>query len=184
MECKLVLAGLGGQGVVFLTRLLSRTAVSLGHQVMVSESHGMSQRGGAVVSHLQVGDQQAPLIQRGTANILIGLEFSEALRNLPFLRPGGKAYINSAHELPSEVLPHLDRLGIQARCLPASQMAMELGSAAVTNSIMAGYAHPFPIDRLRDTIAALAPGGRELNLQALDAGYRAAMSPQQIAGSS
>jgi len=181
MELKLILTGLGGQGVVFLTRLLSQTAVSLGHQVMVSESHGMSQRGGAVISHLQVGEGQAPLILRGTADILIGLETSEALRNLPFLRRGGVAFINCSNGLPPEVMPHLARLDIQANCLAASQIALKLGSAAVTNTVMAGFAQPFPIGELRETIVALAPGGRALNLQALEAGYSAAQTLQSTA---
>ena len=90
-ELKFILAGLGGQGVVFLTRLLAQTAVALGHAVMVSETHGMSQRGGSVISHLKIGGDEAPLIQRGTADVLLALEADEAVRNLPFLRRGGLA---------------------------------------------------------------------------------------------
>lgn len=172
MELKLILTGLGGQGVVFLTRLLSKTAVSLGHNVMVSETHGMSQRGGSVISHLKVGGSHAPLIRRGTADILIALEANEAVRTLPFLRQGGTAFVNSENGLPPELDSHLQQLDLQVNCLPASQMAVELGAAAVTNTIMAGFAHPFPIENLRATLADLAPRGRELNLKALTAGYK------------
>ncbi|MFQ5398725.1 MAG: 2-oxoacid:acceptor oxidoreductase family protein [Anaerolineae bacterium] len=173
MELKLIITGLGGQGVVFLTRLLSQTAVSLGYPVMVSETHGMSQRGGSVISHLSVGSGEAPLIRRGTADMLIALEPSEAVRNLSFLRRGGTAFVNTSNGLPAELDEHLARLNIQLRCLPASQMAVEFGSAAVANSIMAGFSHPFPIEAIRQTVAEIAPRGRELNLRALDAGYEA-----------
>ena len=80
MELKLILVGLGGQGVVFLTRLLSKTALALGQPVMVSETHGMSQRGGSVISHLKIGGDEAPLIHRGAADALLALEADEAIR--------------------------------------------------------------------------------------------------------
>ena len=173
MERKLILSGLGGQGVVFLTRLLSTTAVSLGYPVMVSETHGMSQRGGSVISHLKIGGSQAPLIQRGTADVLVALEVNEAVRNLMFLRRGGAVFVNSDNGLPSQLTEHLKRLDIRLHCLPAGEMAIRLGSAAVTNSIMAGFAHPLPIKALRQAIKEIAPRGRELNLKALEAGFQA-----------
>jgi indolepyruvate ferredoxin oxidoreductase beta subunit len=177
MERKLILSGLGGQGVVFLTRLLSTTAVSLGHKVMVSETHGMSQRGGSVISHLKIGGSEAPLIRRGTADILVALELNEAIRNLTFLRRGGAAFVNSENGLPSEELvAHLRRLQIELHCLPASKMAMALGSAAMSNTVMAGFAHPLPLEAMRQTITEIAPRGRELNLEALEAGFRASQT--------
>ncbi len=175
MELKLILTGLGGQGVVFLTRLLATTAVSLGHPVMVSETHGMSQRGGSVISHLKVGGSEAPLIRRGTADILIALEPHEAVRNLAFLRRGGIAFVNTANGLPAALHEHLARLEIQHRCLPASQLAVQLGSAAIANSVMAGFAQPFPIESLRQAIAEIATRRQALNLQALDLGYQQSM---------
>ena len=120
MELKLILSGLGGQGVVFLTRLLAQTAISLEHQVMVSETHGMSQRGGSVMSHLRVGGGEAPLIRKGTADVLIALEANETVRNLSYLRQGGTVFVNSENGLPNEIMPHLERLNIQAYHLPAS----------------------------------------------------------------
>ncbi|MCQ3977126.1 MAG: hypothetical protein DPW09_27160 [Anaerolineae bacterium] len=138
-ELKLILAGLGGQGVVFLTRLLAQTAVALGHAVMVSETHGMSQRGGSVISHLKIGGDEAPLIQR-------------------------------------EVAGRLEQFGLQVLSLPASQMAVSLGAPAVANVILAGFAaaHPtlsLPFETLHQTLATIAPRGRELNLRALETGH-------------
>ena len=175
MELKLILTGLGGQGVVFLTRLLSTTAVTLGHSVMVSETHGMSQRGGSVISHLKVGGSEAPLIRRGTADVLIALDPHEAVRNLAFLRRGAAAFVNTANGLPAELGEHLARLEIQYCCLPASQIAVQLGSAAVANTVMAGFAHPFPIESLRQAITGVAARRQALNLQALDLGYQRRM---------
>jgi indolepyruvate ferredoxin oxidoreductase beta subunit len=180
MELKLVLAGLGGQGVIFTTRLLARTAVALGQSVMVSEVHGMSQRGGSVISHLKIGGSEAPLIRRGTADLLLALAPDEAIRNLVFLRRGGAAFVNTENSLRPKVAEHLDRLNIRVLSLPASRMAMELGSAAVTNAILVGFAAahpslPLSINALRETLAVVASRRRELNLRALEAGYGAGL---------
>ncbi len=178
MEKKLILAGLGGQGVVFLTRLLANTAVYLNHPVIVSETHGMSRRGGSVMSHLKIGGSQSPLIRRGTADIVIALEAGEAIKNLPFLRPGGITFVNSENGLPPKIAAYLERSNIQAYTLSASNMAVELGNAAVTNAIMVGFAaaNPalsLPIESIRETMAVVAKRGLELNLQALEAGFQA-----------
>ncbi len=178
MELKLILVGLGGQGVVFFTRLLSYAAMSLGYPVMVSETHGMSQRGGSVISHLKIGGSQAPLIRRGTADVLLALEPDEAIRNLSFLRRGGTVFVNTSNGLRNEVAEHLERHNINVLSLPASRMAVELGSAAVANVILAGFATahptlPLPIETLQETVESIAPRGRELNLKALKLGFEA-----------
>ncbi len=178
-EIRLILAGLGGQGVVFLTRLLAQTAVSLGLPVIVSESHGMSRRGGSVVSHLKIsGENQAALIGRGTADALLALEPDEAIRRLTYVRRGGVTFVNSEDGLRPEVTDHLDRLNIQVLTLPATNLAIELGSPATTNVVLAGFAaaHPvisLPIDALQETIRTTAPWAMALNLKALKAGYLA-----------
>jgi indolepyruvate ferredoxin oxidoreductase beta subunit len=176
-----IIAGLGGQGVVFLTRLLAKSAVAEGYAVMVSETHGMSQRGGAVISHLKIGDSQAPLIRRGTADLLLALDPDEAVRNLPFLRRGGAVYANSAGGLRAEVAVPLERLGIEAHCLAASRIAAELGSAGVGNVVLAGFAAAYPalllpVETLRQTLMEMTSRGNrlDLNLRALEAGFQAA----------
>jgi indolepyruvate ferredoxin oxidoreductase beta subunit len=189
VKLRLIIAGLGGQGVVFLTRLLSQTAVSLDYPVMVSETHGMSQRGGSVISHLKVGGNKAALIGRGTADALLALETDEAVRNLSYLRKGpfrGKGGVvfvnsegqNSSHGLRMEVTEHLERLNIEVLSIPASHLAQELGTPAVTNVILAGFAAahptlPLPFDALGDTVKRIAPRALELNVQALEIGFRA-----------
>ena len=188
VNLRLIIAGLGGQGVVFLTRLLSQTAVSLDYPVMVSETHGMSQRGGSVISHLKVGGNKAALIGRGTADVLLALETDEAVRNLPFLRKGGVAFVNgegryssqhsTLHGLRMEVTEHLERLNIEVLSIPANRLAQELGTPAVTNVILAGFAAahpilPLPFDALSHTVERIAPRALELNVQALEIGFRA-----------
>lgn len=175
-ELKIIIAGLGGQGVVFLTRLLSQAAVDLGYPVMVSETHGMSQRGGAVISHLKINGSEAPLIRQGTADLLLAMEPDEAVRNLPFLRQGGLVFVNTGAGLRAELAEHLQRLNMQVFTIPAGDLAVDLGAAAVANVILAGFAaaHPalkLPIETLRQTLESVAPRGRGLNLQALETGY-------------
>ncbi len=175
-DLKLIVVGLGGQGVIFLTRLLSQTAMALGQPVMVSETHGMSQRGGSVISHLKISGSEAPLIRRGTADLLLALEPNEAIRALPFLRPGGIAFVSSQNGLRPEVGESLERLNIQVFSLPAGQMALDFGTAAVANVILAGFAAahpalPLPLETLRETVEAIAPRGKALNLEALEAGF-------------
>jgi indolepyruvate ferredoxin oxidoreductase beta subunit len=88
-KINLVLSGLGGQGILFMTKLLARTAVDKGFKILVAETHGMAQRGGSVVSHLRVGDVKGSLVRAGSAHILLALEENEAYRNIPFLARGG-----------------------------------------------------------------------------------------------
>ena len=176
---RLLLAGIGGQGVVFATRLLAGTAAAMGLPVLASETHGMSQRGGSVLAHLKIGGGQAPLIRRGTADVLLAFDRDEALRNLPFLRSGGSAFINAADELSSEVLRALQSRAIQVHCVPATQLAMGLGSSAVANVVLVGYAaaypsFPLPLANIRE---ALSQTGQALNVRALEVGVEAAPGP-------
>jgi len=177
MDLKLIITGNGGQGVVFLTRLFAQTAVALGYPVMVSETHGMSQRGGSVISHLKINGNEAPLIQRGTADFMIALDSNEAVRNLISLRRAGIVFVNTNDGLLPEVEPHLERLSIKVMSLPASSLAIELGSSSIANIIMAGFvvAHPafdIPIEKMTATVEKVSKHDVELNLKALETGYQ------------
>ncbi len=161
-----------------MTRLLAQTAIALGYEIMVSETHGMSQRGGSVISHLKIGADQAPLIRQGTADVLLALEPDEAIRSMLYLRRGGNAFVNAEGDLrlPSGEL--LDKFARQIHTLPASRLAVGLGSAAVTNVVLVGFAAahpvlPFPYTALKETIESRFSRGRELNLLALQKGYEA-----------
>jgi indolepyruvate ferredoxin oxidoreductase, beta subunit len=176
MECKLIITGLGGQGIVFVTRLLVQTAVALERRVLASETHGMSQRGGAVISHVRIDGSPAPLIRRGTADLLLALDSDEAARNLPFLRPGGTAVVNSDNGCRPEVAVHLERLQIEWLSLPANRLAADLGAPGVANVILAGYAAAqpalaLPLDRLQAIVSQMSRQGTAVNREALALGY-------------
>jgi indolepyruvate ferredoxin oxidoreductase, beta subunit len=177
-ECRLIVAGLGGQGVIFLTRLLAQAAAGAGRPLLVSETHGMSQRGGAVISHLRLGGGAAPLIRRGTADLLLALEENEAVRNLPYVRPGGVALANSSNGLPAVLAGPLERLAIRLFCLPGDRLAAEAGAPRALNVFMAGFAcaHPaltLSLAQLQAGLGAIGGRNQAVNMRALEAGYQA-----------
>lgn len=90
-----IICGLGGQGILFATKVLGHIALSRDEHVMGSEVHGMSQRGGSVISHFKAGAYSSPLVRAGEADILLAFEQNEALRNYHFLREGGSAVVNA-----------------------------------------------------------------------------------------
>ncbi len=102
--CNILLAGVGGQGTLLASELLSEALLLAGYDVKKSEIHGMSQRGGSVTSHVRFGRKVlSPLIHAGQADILFGFELLETYRYLPMLRPGGAVFVNSQRILPSPV---------------------------------------------------------------------------------
>jgi indolepyruvate ferredoxin oxidoreductase beta subunit len=175
---KIVTAGIGGQGVVFATRLLAHTAIAVGLPVMASETHGMSQRGGSVVSHLKIGGTQAPLIRKGTADLLLAFDADEGLRNLSYARPGGAVFVNSEDGLPADMSSHLERLRINLHSYPAARIAMDLGTPTVANVALIGFAAAFiattlPLDAIERALKDIAARQLETNLKALSTGYEA-----------
>jgi len=96
LDQKIVVCGIGGQGVLFLTRVLYEIARSCGVNVLGSETHGMSQRGGSVTSHIKIGDYYSPMVRSGTADLLIILKAEETYGNLRFLKKRGKVVLNAA----------------------------------------------------------------------------------------
>ena len=184
----LVLSGLGGQGILFMTKLLAQTAVNKGLKIMVAETHGMAQRGGSVVSHLRVGDVKGSLVRAGTAHVLLALEENEAYRNVPFLAKGGRLYANASNGsiAREEVRPYLDRTGIVYRSFPASEVAIELGAPMSSNLALLGFFSAFPDglispDDLRKTIAQVSPDRfRDINLKVFDAGFKSGTAETEV----
>jgi indolepyruvate ferredoxin oxidoreductase beta subunit len=91
----IVLCGLGGQGILFMTKVLAEDALRRKIPVLGAETHGMAQRGGSVVSHLRMGNAKSSLVSSGQARFLLALDPWEAYRNLPFLAPGGFLFANA-----------------------------------------------------------------------------------------
>ena len=89
-----VIVGIGGQGILFSSKVLGKIALSRGESVMGSEVHGMAQRGGSVISHFKIGQYKSPLVKAGEADALLAFDQNEAVRNLHFLRNGGALIVN------------------------------------------------------------------------------------------
>jgi indolepyruvate ferredoxin oxidoreductase beta subunit len=178
----IVLCGLGGQGILFMTKVLAETSLSKGSRILGAETHGMAQRGGSVVSHLRIGNAESSLVRTDGADVVLALEENEGYRNLAFLREGARLYVNAdAGRFPREdVKGYLDKRKVSYHAAPAGEMAMELGAPMSTNVALLGFYSAFeeiPANQseLRATIERITPERfLELNLRVFDAGYNAA----------
>jgi indolepyruvate ferredoxin oxidoreductase beta subunit len=180
MNLQLILSGVGGQGVLFATRIFSTLVLEQGYNVIGSETHGMAQRGGSVISHLKIGDYASPLVRQGTAHILLSFDRDEAYRTLGFLKKGGLCFVNSPKEdfWDPGIKGYLERNEIRAYSFPADKVALALGVPRSANLALIGYAlsvpdMPFTYDDVKETIVRVSPPRfRDANLQAFDTGYR------------
>ena len=172
-----ILCGLGGQGVLFMTKILAETAMSKGQKIVGAETHGMAQRGGSVVSHLRIGEAESSLIRSGTAHFMLALEENEAYRYLPFLAEGGRLYSNADAGLfpREEVRPYIETKRIIPRSVQATKVAMRIGAPMSINLALLGYFAgfddgPFSVKELRQTVERVSPDRfRDLNLRVFDA---------------
>ena len=173
-----VIGGLGGQGILFMTKILAKTALQKGFKVMGAETHGMAQRGGSVVSHLRLGDVKSSLVKEGAADFLLALEENEAYRNLPFLAKQGVLCSNRASAdfpLP-EVEAYLRKADVAWHSIEAGRISFELGAPMSTNLAVIGYFAtlekcPFTLQELRKTVEIVTPGAyRDINLKVFDKG--------------
>ncbi|MDR0455656.1 MAG: indolepyruvate oxidoreductase subunit beta [Treponema sp.] len=166
MKCDVILAGVGGQGVLSVAAIIAQAAVSEGFAVRQSEVHGMAQRGGAVLAHLRISDGviASDLVPRGGADIIISMEPLESLRYAAWLAPAG-ALVCAAEPLVN-IGNYPEMAGLIAaikgfplwRIIEASALAKEAGLARAVNTVMVGAASPFlPLkaEALENTIAAL-----------------------------
>lgn len=175
----LILSGLGGQGILFMTKILALTALHKGTNVLGAETHGMAQRGGSVVSHLKIGDTENSLVNTGGAHYLLALERHEAYRNLHFLAQGGRLFVNTdAAAFPHpEVADYLARNGMVCRTIPAGRIALERKAPRAVNLALLGSLAaspgeaPFDAADIRRTIERITPERfRQANLEVFDAG--------------
>lgn len=175
-----VLCGLGGQGILFMTKVLAQAALGIGYNLMGAETHGMAQRGGSVVSHLRLGNVQGSLVKTDEAPLLLALEENEGYRNLPFLARGGRLYVNTMSPLfpREEVRSFLAKKHILPRSVSADKIALDLGAPMSSNLALLGFCSafedsPFDHEHLRETIAKISPDRfRDKNLSIFDAGYQ------------
>jgi len=130
---QILVGGVGGQGVLFVTSLLAEAAIRRGLPVLTSETHGMAQRGGTVVSHLKVGNFSSPMIRPGQANVLLALKRESIARYEGFLRPG--AWVVANCPAPGEPVR-----GRQVFALEADEAARKTGNPKSANLVLLGFA--------------------------------------------
>jgi len=185
-----VVAGVGGQGVILFAAALANAALMSDLDASVSEIHGMAQRGGSVISHVRIGERiYSPTIPEGGADVIIGLEPLEALRSLPFSNERTLALLNTRRIVPIAALlrgpkyPELEEiLGILKRfcgsvlAIDAPELAKRCGSARAENMVMLGALAglgilPIPIESFERGIGETVPrGSLERNLEAFKLG--------------
>ena len=151
METKsIMIGGVGGQGSLLASRLIGNVLLSQGFDVKVSEVHGMSQRGGSVVTYVKYGDRvNSPVIEKGEADIIISFEQLEAARWLPFLKKGGHLVtstqqidpmpvITGAAVYPENIIEKLKAQGVDVVAADALTLAEEAGNPKASNVVLMG----------------------------------------------
>lgn len=187
-----LIVGVGGQGTILASRVLSATVLAAGWEVKVSEVHGMSQRGGSVVTQVRFGDQVAsPLIEPGDADYILAFEKLEALRWLPYLKEDGMIIINDQRidpmpvisglaEYPTDILEQIRRLTGRMVYIDALSLARKCGNDKAVNMVLMGVlstALAIDLERWTAVIAETVPEKfLAVNEAAFQAG-RAAVSP-------
>ena len=184
MSKNIMIVGVGGQGSLLASKILGKAAMDSGLDVKVSEVHGMSQRGGSVVTYVRFGEEvYSPVIGKGDADVILSFELLEAARWLPNLKNGGTIVtstqqinpmpvITGAAEYPDEIVSDIKMLGVDIRAFDAQAIAEEAGSAKASNVALIGLAADvlgFNHNVLRDAVAACVPAkALEINLKAFD----------------
>ena len=147
----ILLAGVGGQGTILAAKMLTLGLMEEGYDVKMSEIHGMSQRGGDVTSQVRYSSDKvfSPVVEKGTADILIAFEEMEALRNLDYLREDGTVVVNTeripsmtvltgAEKYPEDILSEIKKAAAKTIVLDATGMARDLGNPKAANVILLG----------------------------------------------
>ena len=159
METKnIMIVGVGGQGSLLASKLLGRVLLDKGYDVKVSEVHGMSQRGGSVVTYVRYGDKvYSPIIDKGEADCIVSFELLEAARWTEYLRRGGVIVTNTQQINPMPVITGaadypdgldriMERMGLHVDALDALALAEEAGSSKAVNLVLMGrLSHYFDI---------------------------------------
>ena len=187
METKnIMIVGVGGQGSLLASKLLGYLLLKEGYDVKVSEVHGMSQRGGSVVTYVRFGDKvYSPIIDRGEADYIVSFEAMEAARYLPYLKEDGRIVTNTqqidpmpvitgASAYPEKLIEKLEEKGAQVDAMDCLTLAEEAGSSKAVNIVLMGRLSKYfdiPAEKWQQAIEALVPEKfREVNLKAFALG--------------
>ncbi|KXA96729.1 hypothetical protein AKJ37_04560 [candidate division MSBL1 archaeon SCGC-AAA259I09] len=196
MKCKLLIAGVGGQGILTINQIIGESAVKEEKQILASEVHGMAQRGGSVVSFMKIGNYRSPLMGHGEADILLSLEPVEALRSLDKAGSNTDILVNSKPIKPwpvtsgKEEYPDVEKFLEEAKSkvnsikkIPASELARKEGMERAANIVMLGALSKldkFPIEEttMIQTIKETFPERFvDINIKVFELGYKFFDSP-------
>ena len=182
----IMIVGVGGQGTLLASRILGNTVVNEGYDVKVSEVHGMSQRGGSVVTYVKFDKKvYSPIIDKGEADIILAFEMLEAYRAVPFLKKGGKILVNTqeidpmpvitgAMEYPKDIQEKLAK-DVDLTCVDALKYAKEAGNIKAVNVVLIGVMAKntdIPYEKWVETIKNSTPEKfLDSNLKAFELGY-------------
>ena len=182
----IMIVGVGGQGTLLASRILGNAVISEGYDVKLSEVHGMSQRGGSVVTYVKFGDKvYSPIVDKGEADIILAFELLEAYRALPYLKKGGKMIVNDQQINPMPVItgaaeyPHdiKEKLGkvCDITVTDALAAAQKAGNIKAVNVVLIGVMArntDIPYETWIETIKQTVPAKfLDVNLKAFDMGY-------------
>jgi len=182
----ILIVGVGGQGTLLASKLLGSALVSTGRDVKVSEVHGMSQRGGSVITYVRYGDKvNSPIIDAGEADVILSFELLEAARYLPYLKKGGVIVTNTqqidpmpvitgAASYPADIEKKLEEKGAKLVAVDALSLAENAGSAKAVNVVLLGVLSQHMDISEEDWIKTIREGVpakfTDLNLAAFAAG--------------
>ena len=150
MTKNIMIVGVGGQGSLLASKLVGYLLLTEGYDVKVSEVHGMSQRGGSVVTYVRFGEKvYSPVIDRGEADFIVSFEKLEAARYVEYLKEGGRIVVNTqeidpmpviigAMDYPKDLIGKMQELGIQVDAMDCLALANEAGSAKAVNLVLMG----------------------------------------------
>ena len=186
MSKNIMIVGVGGQGTLLASRILGNVVISEGYDVKVSEVHGMSQRGGSVVTYVKYGDKvYSPIIDRGGADIVLAFEMLEAYRALPYLKKGGRMIANTQKidpmpvitgkmEYPKDIEKKLSEK-VDLITADALSLAERAGNIKAVNVVLIGLlakSSEIPYEKWVKAIeTTVPPKFLEVNKKAFDLGY-------------
>lgn len=184
----ILIVGVGGQGTLLASRLLGNVLLSEGYDVKISEVHGMSQRGGSVITYVRFGKKvDSPISDLGMADIIISFELLEAARWLPYLKQGGTVIVNDQKidpmtvvtgktTYPDNIIENLKGTGVDVVIADALTLANQAGSSKATNVVLLGVAAKklgIDSDRFKEAIrTTVKPNFIDINLKAFDLGFK------------
>lgn len=188
MNINILIVGVGGQGTLLASRILGNLAQTKGRACKLSEVHGMSQRGGSVVTHVRIGDEvHSPIISPKQADVIIAFEKLEALRWRHYLKPQGIMIINDQEimpmpviigtiDYPQDIFSILEMEGISYKRVKALDKAKEAGTVRAVNTVMLGALAKLIDIELAEMeqalILSVKPQFIEVNKKALELGYK------------